>query len=122
MKTTSFRLLPLALLIAVTSQAQTPQPQNPTDMTREMSARLQLNEGQFVRLLTLNRTRQTRQREIEQSTSNQKDSSMRNSQLSELQSQYEQECSRILTPSQLSQLQQENQPATAPVGTGNGLG
>lgn len=118
MKTTSFRLLPLALLLAVVSEAQTLQPQNPTDMTREMSARLRLNEGQYVRLLTLNRTRQTRQREIEQSTSNQKDPAVRNSQLSELQSQYEQECSRIMSPSQLSQLQQSENQSTTSGGNG----
>ena len=41
--------------------------------------------------------------------------------IAELEAQYEQECSRILTPSQLSQLQSE-QPATTPTGSGNGLG
>jgi Spy/CpxP family protein refolding chaperone len=108
MKTASFRLLPLALVLAVTAKAQTPAPQTPTEQTREMSTRLQLNEGQFVRLLTLNRTRQTRQREIEQGTKS--DLSARASQLAELQAQYDQECSRLLSPSQLSQLQQdENQ-------------
>ncbi|RZL06628.1 MAG: hypothetical protein EOO62_18505 [Hymenobacter sp.] len=118
MKTLPFRLLPLALLLALVGKAQTPQSQNPTDMTREMSARLHLNEGQFVRLLTLNRTRQTRQREIEQSTNNQKDPSVRNSQLSELQAQYEQECSRIMSPSQLSQLQQSENQSTTSGGNG----
>ncbi len=118
MTTTSFRLLPLALLLAMTGKAQTPQPQNPTDLTREMSARLQLNEGQYVRLLTLNRTRQVRQREIEQSTSTQKDPAARNSQLSELQAQYEQECSRIMSPSQLSQLQQSESQGTTSGGNG----
>ncbi|MDO7886207.1 hypothetical protein [Hymenobacter cheonanensis] len=110
MNTASFRLLSLALLLAATTQAQTPAPQTPTEQTREMSTRLQLNEGQFVRLLTLNRTRQTRQREIEQATKS--DLSARSSQLAELQAQYEQECGRILSPSQLAQLQQEeSQPA-----------
>ena len=118
MTTNSLRLLPLALLFAVASQAQTTQPQNPTDMTREMSARLQLNEGQYVRLLTLNRTRQMRQREIEQSTSTQKDPAARNSQLSELQAQYEQECGRIMSPSQLSQLQQSENQSTTSGGNG----
>lgn len=112
MNAASCRLLPLALLLAATTQAQTPtSPQTPTEQTREMSTRLRLNEGQFVKLLTLNRTRQTRQREIERSTS---DLSARTSQLAELQAQYEQECGRILSPSQLSQLQQdENQTTTA---------
>ncbi|MGI4762217.1 MAG: hypothetical protein ACRYF0_16025 [Janthinobacterium lividum] len=108
MKAASLRLLPLALMLAVTAQAQTPASQTPTEQTREMSTRLQLNEGQFVRLLTLNRTRQTRQREIEQGTKS--DLAARNSQLAELQAQYDQECSRLLSPSQLSLLQQnENQ-------------
>lgn len=113
MNATSFRLLPLALLLATTGKAQTtPPPQTPTELTREMSKRLQLNEGQFVKLLTLNRTRQTRQREIEQATRN--DTAARTSQLAELQVQYEQECGRIMSPSQLSQLQQgENQGINA---------
>jgi Spy/CpxP family protein refolding chaperone len=110
MNTASFRLLPLALLLAVTAKAQTSAPQTPTEQTREMSTRLHLNEGQFVRLLTLNRTRQTRQHEIEQATP--RDLPARTSQLAELQAQYDQECSRLLSPSQLSQLQQdENQTA-----------
>ena len=81
-----------------------------------MSARLHLNEGQYVRLLTLNRTRQTRQREIEEGTK--KDLPARTSQLNELQAQYDQECGRIMSPSQLSQLQQsENQSS---ISGGNG--
>lgn len=81
-----------------------------------MSARLQLNEGQFVKLLTLNRTRQTRQREIEQTTK--ADLSARSSQLAELQAQYEQECGRIMSPSQLSQLQQDENQNTTSGGNG----
>jgi hypothetical protein len=112
MNTASLRLLPLALLLAATGKAQTAPPQTPTELTREMSSRLQLNEGQFVKILTLNRTRQTRQQEIEQATKN--DTSARNSQLAELQSQYDLECGRIMSPSQLSQLQQdENQSTTS---------
>jgi len=110
MKLTSLRFLPLALLLAAVGHAQTNPPQTPTELTREMSARLQLNEGQFVRLLTLNRTRQLRQREIEQATKT--DLAARTSQLSELQAQYEQECGRIMSPSQLSQLQQDENQAT----------
>jgi hypothetical protein len=116
MKSTSCFLLSLALSLAVVGRAQTVPPQNPTEMTREMSARLQLNEGQFVKLLTLNRTRQTRQREIEQATKN--DASARASQLAELQSQYEQECGRIMSPSQLSQLQQDENQGTTSGGNG----
>lgn len=106
----------LALSLAAAGHAQTLPAQTPVELTREMSARLQLNEGQFVKLLTLNRTRQTRQHEIEQTTKT--DASARSSQLAELQAQYEQECGRIMSPSQLSQLQQEeNQGA---ISGGNG--
>lgn len=77
-----------------------------------MSSRLHLNEGQFVKLLTLNRTRQLRQQEIEQTTKS--DLTARNGQLAELQSQYELECGRLMSPSQLSQLQlDENQSTTS---------
>jgi hypothetical protein len=115
MKATFF-LLPLALSLAAAGNAQTMPPQSPVELTREMSARLQLNEGQFVKLLTLNRTRQTRQREIEQTTKT--DLSARNSQLAELQAQYEQECGRIMSPSQLSQLQQDENQSTTSGGNG----
>lgn len=113
MKSTLFLL---ALSLATAGNAQSLPPQTPTELTREMSTRLHLNEGQFVKLLTLNRTRQTRQREIEQATKN--DSSARSSQLAELQSQYEQECSRIMSPSQLSQLQQDENQGTTSGGNG----
>ena len=86
-------------------------------MTREMSNRLQLNEGQYIKLFSINRTRLARQQEIEHSTAN--DATARTTQLAELQSQYEQECARILTPSQLSQLQQQDQTASS-VGNGQG--
>jgi len=84
--------------------------------TREMSTRLHLNEGQFVKLLSLNRMRLTRQREIELAT--RIDLVARNNQLAELQAQYEQECGRIMSPSQLSQLQQDENPTST--GGGNG--
>lgn len=112
MKANPLLLLPVALLLAVSGQAQTAHPLDPTEQTREMSAHLKLNEGQFVRLLTLNRTRLLRQHEIEHSTKS--DAPERASQLAELQAQYELECGRILSPSQLSQLQQdESQPPTS---------
>lgn len=85
----------------------TPPAQTATELTREMSNRLHLNEGEYVKLYTLNRTRLILQDEIERSTRN--DSAARTAQLAELQSQYEQECGRIMSPTQLSQLlQQEN--------------
>lgn len=115
MKATFF-LLPLALSLAAASNAQSLPSQTPVELTRDMSARLQLNEGQFVKLLTLNRTRQTRQREIEQTTKT--DAAARTSQLAELQAQYEQECGRIMSPSQLSQLQQDENQSTTSGGNG----
>ena len=99
----------------VAGHAQTaPAKASATDLTREMSTRLRLNEGQYVRLLSLNRTRMQRQHEIEQATKS--DASARTAQLAELQSQYELECSRLLSPSQLSQLQQDESQATGMVG------
>ena len=115
MKSTLF-LLPLALSLAAASNAQSLPAQTPTELTREMTTRLHLNEGQFVKLLTLNRTRQTRQREIEQATK--ADAAARSSQLAELQAQYEQECGRIMSPSQLSQLQQDESQSAASGGNG----
>lgn len=99
-----------ALLFATTlgsfAQGVPNPPSAAATLTREMSARLQLNEGQYVRLLSLNRIRLARQQEIEQATKN--NVTARTAQLAELQGQFEQECSRILTPSQLSQLQQDD--------------
>ena len=90
-------------------------------MTREMTTRLHLNEGQFLQLLPLNRTKLAGLSSINREYRN--DETTRNAKTAELEAQYEQECSRILTPSQLSQLQQANNPPAAePAGTGNGLG
>jgi hypothetical protein len=90
-------------------------------VTREMTKRLRLNEGQFLHLLTLNRTKIARMNSINREYKD--DEPTRAAKISELEAQYEQECSRILTPSQLSQLQQDNeQPATPPAATGHGVG
>ncbi|WP_156175877.1 hypothetical protein [Hymenobacter terrenus] len=90
-------------------------------ITREMTSRLHLNEGQFLKLLPLNRTKVARLNSIHRQYKN--DEATRVAKEAELEAQYEKDCSRILTPSQLSQLQQENgQPATAPTNAGNGLG
>ena len=89
--------------------------------TREMTNRLHLNEGQFLRLLPLNRTKLAGMHSIDQQYRT--DETTRAAKAAELEAQFEQECSRILTPSQLSQLQQQNgQPNNAPANTGNGLG
>ncbi|MBD2721199.1 hypothetical protein [Hymenobacter armeniacus] len=90
-------------------------------ITREMANRLRLNEGQVLRLLPINRTKLVGLNSINREYKN--DETTRAAKAAELEAQYEQECSRILTPSQLSQLQQSNsQPAQAPANSGNGLG
>jgi hypothetical protein len=90
-------------------------------VTRDMAKRLHLNEGEILKLLPLNRTKLMGLSSIERMYKG--DEATRAAKAAELEAQYEQECSRILTPSQLSQLQQENgHPATAPANTGNGLG
>ena len=90
-------------------------------LTREMANRLGLNEGQFLQLLPLNRTKLAGLDRI--NAQFRADEATRAAKAAELEAQYEQECGRILTPSQLSQLQQTNgQPAPVPAATGNGLG
>ena len=88
--------------------------------TREMANRLHLNEGQYLQLLPLNRTRLSTLSGINREYRT--DAATRAAKAAELEAQFEQECSRILTPSQLSQLQRETQPASAPASAGNGLG
>jgi hypothetical protein len=128
-----FPLLTLGLgMLTFSANAQMadrlhPQPaiyQTPTsaaEMTRAMTNRLHLNEAQYLKLLPVNRTRLARLNAINRQYKN--DEATRAAKIAELDSYFEQECSRILTPSQLSQYQQEKaQPATQPVDTGNGLG
>ena len=88
--------------------------------TREMANRLHLNEGQYLQLLPLNRTRLSTLSGINREYRT--DAASRAAKAAELEAQFEQECSRILTPSQLSQLQREAQPSNAPAATGSGLG
>jgi Spy/CpxP family protein refolding chaperone len=95
--------------------------QTPTSaaaLTRDMTNKLQLNEGQYLKLLPVNRTRLARLNAINRQYKN--DEATRAAKIAELDAYYEQECSRILTPSQLSQLQdnRQSQPAQA----GNGVG
>jgi len=106
-------ITPLLLAWVVSSAAwgQAPDPrQAATEQTREMANRLHLNEGQFVKLFSLNRTRVARQQEIEHGTPH--DLASQLAQLAELQAQYEQECGRIMSPSQLSQLLQDANQTT----------
>jgi hypothetical protein len=90
-------------------------------VTREMTNRLHLNEGQFLNLLPLNRTKIVGLKSIDREYRT--DAATRAAKVAELEAQYEQECSRILTPSQLSQLHHgTEQPATEPSTSGNGVG
>ncbi|MDQ2770710.1 MAG: hypothetical protein M3Y54_09435 [Bacteroidota bacterium] len=87
-------------------------------LTREMTNRLHLNEGQFLKLLPLNRTRLDELNSI--NLTYRSDEATRAAKATELEAQFEQECSRILTPSQLSQL--HNNFSTPPAATSTGLG
>jgi Spy/CpxP family protein refolding chaperone len=121
MNTKSLFTLLAALLLAGAAQAQTKlalghDPAVKT-ITRDMSNHMKLNEGQYVKLYSINRTRLSRQHEIERATAT--DAAARTAQLAELQAQYEQECARILTPFQLAQLQ-EQEPMQFAVGNGRG--
>lgn len=96
-------------------------PSDAMTVTREMTNRLHLNEGQFLKLLPLNRTKLAGLNTINREYKT--DEAARTTKMAELEAQYEDECRRILTPSQLSQLQQlKGQPATTPGSTGNGVG
>ena len=67
--------------------------------TREMTNRLHHSEGQFLKLLPLNRTKTADMRGIDQQYHN--DEATRAAKTAELEAQFEQERSRILTTSQL---------------------
>jgi hypothetical protein len=135
MKAKSMFLLLAATLLTFSSQAQMadrqlerPVAQGPTattaeELTREMVNRLRLNEVQYMKLLPVNRTRLARLSTINHQYK--KDEATRTAKVAELDAYYQQECSRILTPSQLSQLHggEQSQPSTAPAtAAGNGLG
>lgn len=89
-------------------------------LTRQMANSLHLNEGQYAKLFAVNRTRVAQLGEI--NTYFKPDEPGRATRLSELDAQYEQECSRILSPSQLAQLHQEKGAPLVPTETGNGRG
>ncbi|WP_324670702.1 hypothetical protein [Hymenobacter sp. GOD-10R] len=69
------------------------------NLTRQMANKLHLNEGQYVQLRAVNEIKLTAIEEIEWQYT---DVIKRNAKLNELEGQYEAECSRILTPTQLS--------------------
>lgn len=89
-------------------------------LTRQMANNLHLNEGQYVKLYAVNRTRVAQLGEI--NTYFKADELGRTARLAELDAQYDQECSRILSPSQLAQLHQEKGTPIMPTDTGNGRG
>lgn len=100
--------------------AQQPFSISAAEMTRDMSLRLKLNEGQYVKLYWVNKTRINEMAQIERQFKN--DPGARATKLSELEAQYQQECSRVLTPSQLSQLHDDKAPQPGTTPTGNGVG
>ncbi|RSK45241.1 hypothetical protein [Hymenobacter rigui] len=81
-------------------------------LTRTMSEQLQLNEAQIIQLRAVNKIKLARVEEIQWQYY---DSPLeRNAKLAELESQYETECSRILTPSQLSMFHDDRQRDAVP--------
>ena len=93
------------------------------ELTRQMANRLQLNEAQYIRLRAVNQVKLTRTDEIQWQFQN--DPTERQRKLLELEAQYEQQCQRILTPSQISLLHDELKRDALPTpanATGNGLG
>ncbi|WBA42914.1 hypothetical protein [Hymenobacter canadensis] len=82
------------------------------EMTRQMSNTLHLNEAQFIRLRAVNQIKLTRMDEI--SWQYKDDIAQQRAKLGELEAQYEDECSRILTPSQLSLYRAEQQQDSVP--------
>ncbi|WP_375436066.1 hypothetical protein [uncultured Hymenobacter sp.] len=93
------------------------------EVTRQTCNSLRLNEAQYIRLRAVNQIRLTRLDEIAWQYKD--DVVEQQARISELESQYEAECSRILTPSQLSVLRSEQRrddlPSTADT-TGGGVG
>lgn len=82
------------------------------ELTRQMCNTLHLNEAQYIRLRAANLIKYARQEEI--SWQFKDDMAAQRTHLTELEAQYEAECSRILTPSQLSTLQAEKQRDAMP--------
>lgn len=86
-----------------------------SEVTRQMCNEMRLNEAQYIRLRAVNKTKLTRLEEISwQYKDNVVEQQER---IGELEAQYEAECSRILSPSQLSLLHNELQHDTVPAAT-----
>jgi hypothetical protein len=79
-------------------------------LTRYMSSQLRLNEAQYIRLRSVNQIKLARLDELEYEYT---DAAERHQKAAELEAQYQAECSRILTPTQLSVFRTElnQQPA-----------
>lgn len=82
------------------------------EITRHMSNQLRLNEAQYIKLRAVNKVKLARLDEIQWQYHD--DPTRRNALMMELESQYENECSRILTPSQLSVLREEQKRDSVP--------
>jgi TolA-binding protein len=107
---------------AVPGNARGPEP-TAAEITRQMANRLHLNEAQYIRLRSVNQLKLARMDEIQWQY--QQDPALRQQKLQELDAQYEQECQRILTPSQISLMRDELRREAVPTPqdpTGNGLG
>ncbi|MBB4602078.1 hypothetical protein HNQ93_002353 [Hymenobacter luteus] len=87
------------------------------EVTRQMSSQLQLNEAQFIKLREVNKIKLARLEEIQWEY--QQDPLQRNAKMAELEAQYEAECSRILTPSQLSLFREEQKRDSVPTPPAN---
>lgn len=82
------------------------------EMTRQMCNVLHLNEAQYIKLRTANQIKLAR---IEEISWQFKDNvAEKRAKIGELEAQYEMECGRILTPSQLSMLRNEQQRDAVP--------
>lgn len=91
------------------------------EQMRQMGSQLRLNEAQYIRLRAVSQMKLARLDELQYEIA---DAAQRHQKISELEAQFEAECSRILSPSQLSMLRAEQQPVTQPLPDPNedGLG
>lgn len=84
-------------------------------ITRQMCNEMRLNEAQYIRLRAINKTKLARLDEI--SWQYRDNVVLQQARISELEAQYEAECSRILSPTQLTFLHAELQHDTVPATT-----
>lgn len=88
----------LVISVAGTAMAQSSEDRAST-VTREMSAKLSLNEMEYIKLKALNRERFTKAAQISSMYSN--DIAMRDMKLNELQNSYDSQLKTFLNPKQL---------------------